>query len=306
MTTNTNLSSIDLNLLVTFDAIMSERNVTRASKRVGRTQPAMSAALQRLRDLFEDELFVRSPKGLEPTPRAMDLSNPISRALSAAQDAVTLVRTFDPLVATDTFRIGIAELPRRRLQVPLALALQKQAPNASLDIRAVHDRRDLIHLLDAGEIDVGVGVNASSSPRMLRQKLFSDHFKCIGRRGHPLLRDDMTVERFAALEHILVSPEGERFGQVDREMASKGLERHLALTLPDMHAVPGIVAASDLVATILESVVQSSELGPKLTIVDPPVDMPSIDFFLHWHRRSDTHQGLTWFRELVAHVAEDF
>lgn len=298
-----NLAGVDLNLLVTFDAIMAERNVTRAGVRVGRTQPAMSAALARLRDLFDDELFVRGPHGLEPTPRAMDLTGPIDRALVAATEAVGMSRVFDPATARGTFRLGLAEHPQHFLLAPLTTEMRRLAPEMSLDIRAIKDREDTIRLLDAGEIDAAVGVSVSGGPRFLHQKLFSETFVCILRADHPKFHGEMALEQFAKLGHILVSPENERFGSVDRHLAKHGLTRHLALTLPDMHRVPDLVARTDLVATIMRGVVQMSSQANQLVIFEPPVSMPTIDFHLHWHRRSDTHSGQTWLRKVVARLA---
>ena len=295
------LHGIDLNLLVAFDALMAERSVTRAGARIGRTQPAMSAALSRLRGLLGDELFVRSPKGLQPTPRALDLAEPIGRALADLQRTLEYTRAFDPMSSAANFTIGLSEHPAYVLLPRLIAQLGAVAPAVTLRIRNFTARDDAVTMLDAGEVDVTIGVPPSTvSGRILSVPLFDERFVCVVRRGHPAAAAPFDLSAFLALSHLLVSPENERFGRVDAALAKLGRKRRLALTLPQMYAAPTLVARSDLIATLMRGVVDASGRGDELTILDPPLDLEPVRFALFWHRRNDAHPAQRWLRELIA------
>ncbi|MBY5850565.1 LysR family transcriptional regulator [Rhizobium ruizarguesonis] len=298
-----NLQAVDLNLLVAFDAIMAERSVTRAGARIGRTQPAMSAALARLRQLFQDELFVRSPSGLEPTPRALDLAEPIGKSLRHAQEALAFSGVFDPRSSSASFRLGLSEHPAFALLPKLLAAIRQAAPNISVDVKGFVARERAVEMLDAGEVDAAVGVPVSSSPRILSRLLFEESFVSIVRVDHPSAAKSLDLETFVGLDHLLVSPEGDRYGHVDRKLSEFGLRRRLGLTLPQMYAAPAIVAETDLVATLMRGIVEISDSRARLSIHKPPIELLPVSFALSWHRRNDSHVGQQWFRELIRSVA---
>ncbi|TBE50883.1 LysR family transcriptional regulator [Rhizobium ruizarguesonis] len=298
-----NLQAVDLNLLVAFDAIMAERSVTRAGARIGRTQPAMSAALARLRQLFQDELFVRSPSGLEPTPRALDLAEPIGKSLRHAQEALAFSGVFDQRSSSASFRLGLSEHPAFVLLPKLLAAIRQAAPNISIDVKGFVARERAVEMLDAGEVDAAVGVPVSSSPRILSRLLFEESFVSIVRADHPAAARGLDLETFVGLDHLLVSPEGDRYGHVDRKLSEFGLRRRLGLTLPQMYAAPAIVAETDLVATLMRGIVEVSDSRARLSIHKPPIELLPVSFALSWHRRNDSHVGQQWFRELIRSVA---
>ncbi|KGM33762.1 LysR family transcriptional regulator [Inquilinus limosus] len=294
------LHGIDLNLLVAFDALMAERSVTRAGTRIGRTQPAMSAALARLRALLRDDLFVRGPQGLQPTPRALDLAEPLSGALAQIQRTLDFTRGFDPAASTTTFTLGLSDHPAFLLLPRLVIALQAAAPGVLLRVRSFTARDDAVRVLDAGEADATIGVPAPPAGRILSRPLFEERFVCVLRRGHPAAGRPLDLDRFLALSHLLVSPENEQFGVVDAALAKRGLKRRLGLTLPQLYAAPGVVAQSDMIATLMQGVVAASGHAGALSLLAPPLDLPSIPFVLSWHRRNDAHPAQRWFRDLVA------
>ncbi|WP_225773250.1 LysR family transcriptional regulator [Inquilinus sp. Marseille-Q2685] len=294
------LHGIDLNLLVAFDALMAERSVTRAGARIGRTQPAMSAALARLRALLRDELFVRGPYGLQPTPRALDLAQPLSDALAQIQQTLDFTQEFDPASSAATFTLGLSDHPAFSLLPRLAPVLQETAPGITLRVRSFTARDDAIGMLDAGEADATIGVPAAPAGRILSRPLFEERFVCVLRRGHPAAGRPLDLDRFLALSHLLVSPENDQFGMVDAELAKKKLKRRLGLTLPQMYAAPAVVARSDLIATLMRGVVASSGHADALCLLDPPLDLPPVPFVLSWHRRNDAHPAQHWFRDFVA------
>jgi DNA-binding transcriptional LysR family regulator len=295
---------IDLNLLAAFDALMVERNVTRASARVGVSQPAMSAALSRLRTRFSDPLFLRSADGLVPTARARDLAAPISQALRQLEAALVDKPAFVPGKASLTFTLGLSDYPAFVILPALLQALEKQAPAVSLSIHAFSDRDSAVDLLDAGTIDAAVGVPPThSESRILTRAILQDEFVTILRRDHPSARRGMDMKDFLALPHVLVSPEGDRHGLVDEALGKLGKRRTLALTLGQMFVVPEVVAQTNMTATVMKRVVLNCAARRKLVLFPPPVKLPPINFHLIWHRRNDNHPGQQWLRELIASLA---
>jgi len=293
------LHGIDLNLLVAFDALMAERSVTRAGVRVGRTQPAMSAALSRLRSLLNDELFIRGPDGLQPTPRAVDLAEPIGYALAQIQKTLEFTQTFDPSQSTATISIGLAEHAAFVLLPRLLAALRHEAPGMVMHARNLEHRDDAVTLLDSGEVDLTVGVPHTPAGRILSKRLFKEAFVCIVRKGHPLVSEELTLDSFLQMSHLLVSLESDRFGVVDAALAKQGLRRRLALTLPHMYAAPKLVASSDLVATLMRGVVEASDAKEDLVMFEPPLPLGCVRFDMSWHRRNDVHPAQRWFREFL-------
>jgi DNA-binding transcriptional LysR family regulator len=295
------LHGIDLNLLVAFDALICERNVTRAGVRIGRTQPAMSAALARLRLLLKDELFVRSAAGLQPTPRALELAAPLGEALASIQRTLDFTQDFDPSRSTVRFTLGLSDHPAFVMLPELQKRLAQLAPGITLRIKSFSAREDAVSLLDAGEVDAAVGVPGGATPRIPTMPLFEERFVCVMRKSHPLAKKRMSLKGFLACRHLLVSPEGDGVGHVDVRLAQLGHKRDIAITLPQMYAAPAIVAHSDLLATLMEGVVQASGLRGKLAVLPlPQLDLAPVPFVLHWHRRNDAHPAQRWLRGQVA------
>ena len=294
------LHGIDLNLLVAFDALMAERSVTRAGARIGRTQPAMSAALSRLRALLRDELFVRGPTGLQPTPRALDLAEPLGRALADIQRTLEFTQAFDPRSSSAAFSLGFSEHPTFVLLPRLVERLREVAPGVTLRLRSFTARDDAVTMLDAGEVDLAVGVPPTNpAGRILTRPLFEERFVCIVRKGHPAAAA-LDLKTFLGLSHLLVSPEGDRFGHVDAALAKQGLKRRLALTLPQMYAAPTLVARSDMVSTVMGGVVAASGHAEELCVLAPPLDLEPVPFVMAWHRRNDVHPAQRWLRDCIA------
>ncbi|WP_244629971.1 LysR family transcriptional regulator [Brucella intermedia] len=299
------LHGIDLNLLVAFDALMAERSVTRAGTRIGRTQPAMSAALSRLRTLLRDELFVRSPAGLQPTPRALDLAEPIAHALREIQKTLEFTHEFDPSTSKISLTIGLSDHPTFLLLPRLVELLRSKAPGITLQVRSFTSRDDAADMLDDGEADLTIGVPPTPAGRIVSKHLFEERFVCIIRKDHPGAIGSLTLENFLSLPHLLVSPENERFGVVDVALAERGLKRRLALTLPNMYAAPALIASSDMIATLMEGVLHTSGYADKLAVLAPPLDLEPVHFVMSWHRRNDAHPAQRWFRNCVAAAFPD-
>ncbi len=295
------LHGIDLNLLVAFDALMAERSVTRAGTRIGRTQPAMSAALSRLRSLLRDDLFIRGATGLQPTLRALDLAEPLGRALADIQRTLEFTQVFEPRSSTVSFNLGLSEHPTFVLLPLLVERLRELAPGITLRVRTFTARDDAVTLLDAGEIDLAIGVPPTvAAGRILTRPVFEERFVCIVRKGHTAAAATLDLETFLGLSHLLVSPENERFGHVDAALARLGLKRRLALTLPQMYAAPILVARSDMIATLMGGVVSASGHADELCVLEPPLELEPVTFVLSWHKRNDGHPAQRWLRGCIA------
>jgi DNA-binding transcriptional LysR family regulator len=296
---------VDLNLLAAFDALIEERNVTRAAARVGVSQPAMSAALSRLRTLFEDPLFLRSAEGLLPTPRARDLAGPVSDALRQLEAVLVKKPEFEPGKVTMDFTLGLSDYPAFVLLPALLNALEKKAPGVSLRVRSFSSRDSAVDLLDAGMIDAAIGVPPThAESRILTRPILRDEFVTIVRRDHPGARRGMSMKTFLSLPHVLVSPEGDRHGLVDEALAQLGKRRTLALTLPQMFAAPAVVAQTHMTATVMKRVALNSPARRMLVLFPPPVALPEVLFDLIWHRRGDTHPAQVWLRALIESLAK--
>jgi len=291
---------IDLNLLVAFNALMNERNVTRAATQVGVSQPAMSAALSRLRNLIGDPLFQRGSAGLIPTPRARDLALPVAAALRQIELAMVSPPVFEPTKASVTFKLGLQDYPTLVLLPALLEALEGTLPGLSVNVHAFNDRDDAVDLLDAGVIDAAIGVAPMhTDARILTRPLLRDDFVTIVSSDSPAAHSPMDLDTYLGLQHVLVSPEGQLHGLVDQTLAQQGKQRKLALTLPQIFAVPAVVARTKMAATILKRAALHAQASHRLTLFPPPVALPEIVFHLIWHRRSDSHPAQLWFRDFI-------
>jgi DNA-binding transcriptional LysR family regulator len=261
----------------------------------------MSAALARLRVLCGDELFVRGSGGLQPTPWALDLAEPLGRALKEIQRTLGFAQKFDPHSTTIGFNIGLSEHPAHKILPKIVDFLLGSAPAATLHVRTFTARDDAVTLLDSGEIDLAIGVPPRSVPgRILTRPLFEDPFVCVVRKDHPVARAPLDLQTFVSLPHLLVSPENDRFGHVDTALAERGLTRRLVLTLPQMYAAPPLIARSDLIATLMEGVVHGSSCADDLCIFEPPLPLDPMPHVMSWHRRNDGHLAQRWLRNGVA------
>lgn len=299
----TNLAGIDLNLLVAFEALMAERNVTRAAARIGLAQPSMSNALARLRHLFDDPLLVRAAGGMEPTARALALIEPIGRALDGIRTSLGREPPFEPARARAAIRLAASDAIQMAVLPHLVLALQKTAPGVDLRLRPM-DRDRVFGDLDAGAYDFALGIFDRLPQRFAGQALFTDRYISLLRAGHPVLDGDWTADRFAALPHILTSLRDDAVGVVDAALSALGLGRQIALTLPNFLVVPVIVGSTDCVATLPKRV--ADRLGPAMgcVVVEPPLDLAPWTTRLIWPVRLERSPLHMWFRDALSVVAK--
>jgi len=298
-----NFDGFDLNLLVAFNALMLERNVTKAAALAGVSQPAMSAALARLRRVFDDPLFIRSAEGLLPTAKAQEMAISVADALGQVRHLMKPAEDFDPNDKQRSFTLGLTEYPLHVLLPALTKKLATLAPNCTIHVRYFIDRDEVVALLDAGKIDIAVGVPPTKAEnRILSQPLLRDDFVTLVGSDHPIAQKEMNLQAFLSLPHILVSPEGNRYGLVDQKLREQGLARNISLTLPTMFTVPDLLPDTDYVATVLSRVATTSAHQDRFVMFEPPLALPSIPFDLLWHRRTQDSSAHRWLRGVISDV----
>lgn len=293
---------LDVPLLRALDALLTERHVTRAAQRLRITQSAASHALARLRRAFGDPLFVRGPRGMVPTERAAALG-PEVRALLERIDALTQpAGPFDPRALRRTFALAGADFMEMLLLPPLVRRLAVEAPGVDLASRPIG--ADPESALEAGALDVAVGVFARPSPRLVARKLFEERFVCMLRRGHPALKGGLTLERYAALPHVLISPRGTGGGIVDDALAARGLTRRIAVRTATFLAAPLLVADTDCVVTLPSRVAAEMARGRPVALVAPPVRVSGFTVSMLFHERSRSDAAHAWLRARLAEVGD--
>jgi LysR family transcriptional activator of mexEF-oprN operon len=299
-----NLSRLDLNLLVAFDALLAEGSVTRAAERVGVGQPSMSHALGRLRRLLKDELFVRAPDGVRPTPRAQALADPIRVALSTIQGTLLQGQGFDPAEAERSFLLGMPDSIEITLLARLMAHLEAEAPKVRVRVRAT-DRFEVLEQLDRDRLHLGVGVFTEGAVHHKRRRLFGANYLCLYDPARLPLALPLTLEDYVAVPHVLGSPRGDAHGVVDDALAPLGLRRTIAVTTPHFAAVPFILKGARLLSTVPQRPARIFAERFGLVTSPVPVDLPNFDVSMLWHASYDHDPAHRWLRGTVARLAAE-
>lgn len=296
------LRGMDLNLLKAFDALMQERNVTRASERLGVTQPSASAALARLRRLFDDELLVKSGREMRPTPFAERISGRVHQMLLEVEDIVRSHAVFDPHEDEQTFRVLVTDYTALILMGPVTRTLAAQAPHIRLELvthgMGVHAER-----LQSGAVDLAVVPDRLSRHSGLpREELFVDEFVLAGWRGNPRVTDTMTIADFAAAPYLSFSV-GAEPSMVDSLLAELGHDARVDVLVQSFVTGPLLLRGTRLVAFVQRRLADLLADAAELRIVPPPFEIPPLLETLTWHPRSTTDPGHRWLRGQIAAAA---
>jgi len=296
------IAGVDLNLLVVFDALLSERNVTRAARRVGLSQSATSHALSRLRVLFDDPLIVRGLGGMVPTPRAEALHGPVRDALAQLATAIGHPPRFDPAGSRRSFTVATGDYGALVLAPRLLDLASREAPNTDLRVTASAG----LEGIERGDCDVALAPPSSArDPSSIRcQVMFEERFVCLLRKDHRLARGKLTLDRFCEARHVLVAPGGTAEGPVDEALAKLGRSRRIVMTVPHFLVAPYLVAGTDYLLTLPARVADA--LGSKYGLVarEPPLTVRGFSFAMFWHARLDADPGAEWFRTLLMRAAD--
>jgi DNA-binding transcriptional LysR family regulator len=292
----THVRKVDLGLLTTLQALVEERSITRAAERMYLSQPAMSRAFDRLQELFNDELLVRTSKGYEPTLRALHLYAEIERLLPSLEG---LLRgdDFDPATATDTFRIAATDYATSVVFPGFMARLTKQAPHVALEIFPFTDT--VFRRLETNALDLALWVNAA--PNELRsQVLFHDTFMCLVRIGHPIGKDRLTLERYLSYPHASVTLAEGRQGIIDDILDEKGLQRRVQLKIPYFASAAWTIEHSDMVLTVPRRLAKRLAKIARIRSVEPPIELAEFRYIQVWHPRMDSDPAHLWLRRMFA------
>lgn len=291
----------DLNLLLTLEVLLAEQNVTKAAARLNLSQPAVSAQLNRLRDLFNDQLFVPAQRGMIPTPKAIELRRPISDVLELARATVTSHRTFDPASAELTVVIACTDYLQVALASPFVSSLRQKAPGVRVSLRLL-DTSTLQEQLVDGEVDLALMTPSAAPTNLLSQHLYDERYVLISRRGHPHIHPNLSVSDYAELEHVVVSLRRSGFTTpVDMSLKAIGFKRKVVLSASSFLFVLDIVARTDFVALVPGKLVARTD---SLMVVDPPFSVEGFAVGMVWHGRTHDHPGQRWIRSEIASISE--
>ncbi len=288
------LRNLDLNLLKAFDALMDERNVTRAAERLAVTQPAVSATLNRLRDALGDPLFVRSQRGVSPTARALEISAPIKRIL-ADIEAVVRPTVFDPATVEMTVTVSATDYALRAVVVPFVGRLRQQAPGVRVAVLPAHGP-ELLEQMERGELDLALITPQMAPPDLHSRTLFVERYVCVLREGHPAAASEtLTLDDFCALDHGIVSLQGGGFvGATDEALAALGRHRRVCVSVPSFGMLLDMVRSTDLVALVPERLLPGVQ---GLVEQAPPLAVPGFTKLVAWHARNHADPRQRWLRE---------
>lgn len=290
----------DLNLLHVLHVLLEERNVTRTGERLGRTQSAISNSLRRLRDTLGDPLLVRTPEGLTPTPRALELAPIVARIVEDA-GAVTAPRGgFEPRTAEAHFSIGAPDRFSLPVFLPLLRRMEREAPGIVLSLRTT-DRDYAIRLIENGEVDLAIGWFDRIPPHIADTLAFEDEFVCLCRRDHPLLVDGDRPELTEILKypHLVVSSTGDRRAAFDAILGQYGLRRSIAATLMSFTIVPELLESSDLLGVFTQRASEYFAARYALATVPVPLEVSPVANHLIWHRRFQSDPAHGWLRDQI-------
>ena len=297
------LAGIDMNLLVALHALLTERSVTRAASRIGLTQPAMSHALARLRQLLGDPLFVRTQSGMEPTVRALGMAPILSRALGELQRALAEPPHFAPQSASRTFTISTSDYMEFVLWPTFVARVARAAPHVALH----SGLRSGLEGLAAGAIDIALRPMPDIPKSGLHaEPIFEDRFVCLVRRGHPLARGKLTLDRYCAASHLLISPTGSSSGGiVDEQLARLHRSRRVGLMVQSFMVAPHVVAATDLIITLPAAMARKFSALLPLVQLEPPLRLPGLTMAQLWHERQAHDPALVWLRQELRLAAQE-
>ena len=290
-----NVRDVDLNLLRVFDAVLREGGVTAAAAILELTQPAVSNALARLRKLFGDALFVRTPSGMEPTPFARELAEPVRQALALLEAALAHGPGFDPASATRAFRFYMSDVGQIEFLPPLVERVQREAPGVRLEAVAL-DVDDIGAALAAGGLDLAIGFLLGLGPPVRRRALFRDPYACLMRADHPIRT--LTRKKFLEASHALVTYRGGH-RVIEEAFERAGLARKIALRVPHFTVVPMVLERTDLILTLPARVARVFEQRGAFKALPPPIAIPPAEVAVHWHERFEADPGNRWLRERV-------
>ncbi|HKT94906.1 MAG TPA: LysR family transcriptional regulator [Paraburkholderia sp.] len=300
------MPELDLNLIPFLVALDETRNVSRAGTLLGVSQPRVSAALGKLREYFSDPLFVRTARGMEPTPCALALLPAARDALARIERGLVAPHDFNPAASNHTFSIALSDVGEIVFLPRLLQEFARRAPHANL--RSVSlPHAEVEHGLESGGIDLALGFFPDlTGANVFQQRLFTHRFICLMRRGHPLTVEPLTLEKFIACGHAVVRAEGRSQEVLEKYLAKRRIKRRAVLETPHFMSLPFILSRTDLIATVPHAIGYAyANEHASIMLVEPPLPLPNFDLRQHWHRKFHNDARTIWLRGLVAELFND-
>lgn len=292
------LHQIDLNLLVVFNQMLVEKRVSKVAENLGLTQPAISNSLAKLRKLFGDELFLRTPKGMEPTPYAEQLAESVVDALSLIHSGINQRSAFDPSTVQRSFTIGMTDIGEIYFLPPLIERLLLEAPGVTISTV----RNNAVNLRDemeAGKVDLAIGLLPQLKAGFFQRRLFRQSYVCLLRKGHRLDKGRISLAEFRGAEHLVVVAAGTGHGQIDDLLRRGKVERAVRVTVPHFVSVGHILQRSDLIASVPERLAERLTGPFDLVQVPHPAKLPPVAINLLWHAKYHRAPANQWLRGVV-------
>lgn len=298
------LHELDLNLLVVFNQLLVERRVSKVADNLGLSQPAVSNSLAKLRRHFGDELFLRTPKGMEPTPYADQLAESVSYALAMIHSGINQRTSFEPATARRSFTIGMTDIGEIYFLPALIERLRREAPGVALSTvrNAAVNLRDE---LESGKVDLAIGLLPQLKAGFFQRRLFAQSYVCLLRRGHRLDKRRISLAEYAAAEHLVVVSAGTGHGKVDELLLRSGIERTVRLTVPHYVSVGHILRGSDLIATVPERLADRLLEPFGLVKLPHPAKLPDVAINVFWHAKYHRSPANRWLRGVVFELFGD-
>jgi len=302
----THLSGVDLNLLITLDALLRERSVTRAATEVGLSQPAMSRSLSRLRALFQDPLLVRAGHAMVPTPRALELAEPLGASLEAIRRTLEPPGQFNPSTAERSFLISAVDTTQAVVLPPLLDHMSRDAPGVEVTTAPLRTAPETFAQLASGERDLAVGRFESPPDGIRTARLYRDAIVCLVRKDHPRVRSRLTMKRYLAESHLAAQSfvPVERPFTIESLLAEQGLARRVVCTVENLAIAPLVVARTDLICTAPGQTIAPFSEGLGVRALAPPFDAPGFELQIAWHERNDGDGGHQWLRDTLGELFE--
>ncbi|MGC1549719.1 MAG: LysR family transcriptional regulator [Rhodanobacter sp.] len=292
-----NIRGIDIELLLTLEALLTECNVTRVARLLHLSQPTVSVRLGKLRQLFDDPLLVSGPRGMRPTTRGLELLAPLRDALSGVERMLNAQTPFDPAKTEFTWNIAASDYGQHAILMPVLAQLRRKAPGMRIAVHALVPG-EIAQSAERGAIDVAF-TTRDIVPESLRHAiLYAEHYQLIARKRHPMLKGTPTLAQFCALDHVLVSPDGGGFkGPTDVLLEARHRKRRVALSVPHFLLVPELVRNTDMVAMLPSRLLKGCTQG--LQLLDSPIQPPGFEMAMSWHERVHADVAHAWLRAQI-------
>jgi DNA-binding transcriptional LysR family regulator len=295
---------LDLNLLLVFDALYQERSASRAARRLGLSQPTVSVALNKLRAIFNDQLFIKTVEGMEPTPRATVLCIPIAGVLQTIKQEILIGAPFDPGTTDREFKVGFGEIGELSFLPRLLKQLTSRAPSARLHVHSVAPST-IADQLEEGKIELGFGYASQLSSNIMKERLFMHSLACVASADYPVSSEPLTLAKFASMRHALLGTPAGYYEVYEDVFKRAGVTLNVVVTTPRLVSLPQIIPGSDLVAIVPKTVARFYGDDPRFREIPLPFPVTPFEINQFWHRRLQDDPASIWLRQLVRELFQE-